>query len=474
MVPTASSVIRFGTDGWRAVIADQFTFDNVRAVAQALATTWKQEAEAGDRPVVVGFDTRFLSDRFALAAAEVMAANGFRVMMADRPCSSPAVSWAVKEHGAIGAVMLTASHNPPEYNGFKIKAHYGGSASPELTARVERALGGAIATYAGEPIARFDPRTGYFAQLRRLVDVEAIARAGLHVIADPMHGAGSGYLTELFAGTPLDLTELHRERNPGFNGTNPEPIAPNLRELVDRVRGEAMRHPLTVGLAFDGDADRIGAVDATGEFVNSHQILCLLLQHLVERKGWTGGVIRTFSTSRMVEKMAKAYGLRLFETPIGFKYICDLMVHEDILIGGEESGGIGVKNHLPERDGILCGLLLLEIVAATGATLGELVQRLEAIHGPHRYDRIDLHLTDHAVKDRVLQSLRAHPPTAFAGLSVTDVETTDGIKFGIENGGWLLFRASGTEPLLRIYSESPDMSQVEALLAAGRAYAEGA
>lgn len=474
----ATPAIKFGTDGWRAVIAQEFTFDNVRLVAQALAEVWSQEfaGELATRPVMVGFDTRFLSNQFARAAAEVMAANGFRVILSERHCSSPAISWSVKEQGAIGAIMLTASHNPPEYNGFKIKAHYGGSASPELTARVEAALKTVRApkAYGGEPIETFDPRAGYFAQLKRMVDTGAIAKAGLSVLHDPMYGAGSGYLRTLLAEAGLAITELHGEANPGFNGTNPEPIAPNLQELALKTRETAQTHPLTVGLACDGDADRVGAVDATGEFVNSHQILSLILQHLVEDKGWRGGVIRTFSTSRMVEKMAAEYGLTLHETPIGFKYICDLMVAEDILLGGEESGGIGIKNHIPERDGILCALLLLEIMAKRQATLGEMIGRLEAKYGPHKYDRIDLHLADNAAKDRVLSSLKANPPATFAGLAVTGVETLDGVKFNFDNGAWLLFRASGTEPLLRIYSEAPTHDHVRGLLEAGRTYAQGA
>lgn len=478
MLTEQASAIKFGTDGWRAVIAKEFTFDNVALVAQALGETW--QAEFPDqwraREAVVGFDTRFLSDKFARTAAEILAANGFKVVMADRPCSSPSISWAVKEREALGAVMITASHNPPEYNGFKIKAHYGGSASPELTAKVEAVLRKGVrpASYQGEAIASFDPRAGYFAQLAKLVDLKAIASAGLQVIADPMYGAGSGYLRTMLEGAGMTLTELHAEPNPSFHGTNPEPIALNLTELSVRTREAANSNPLTVGLAFDGDADRIGAVDADGTFVNSHRILALMLQHLVEQKGWKGGVIRTFSTSRLIEKLAKAHDLPLFETPIGFKYICDLMVHEDILIGGEESGGIGIKHHIPERDGILCGLLLLEIMAKHKATLGELVARLDETHGSHQYDRIDLHLSDNAVKDRVLSKLKANPPAAFAGQAVAAVETLDGVKFTLAHGGWLLFRASGTEPLLRIYAEAPRLDLVKGLLEAGRALAQGA
>lgn len=465
-------VLRFGTDGWRAVIAQDFTFANVRRVAAALAATWAGDQDRG--PVMVGHDTRFLSARFAAEAAEVMAAHGFRVILTDRPCSSPAISWAVREHGALGAIMLTASHNPPEYNGFKIKEHYGGSASPAFTARVEAAMDTLLTPAgAGGAIERFDPTRGYFAQLATLVDLPAIAAADLQVLVDPMHGAGAGYLPALFAGLPLRLQELHADPDPLFGGRNPEPILPHLAELQARTRAAAEEHPLTVGLALDGDADRIGAVDADGTFVNSHQILALILQHLVEVKGWRGGVARTFSTSRLVQKLAEHHELPTYETPIGFKYLCDLMLTEDILVGGEESGGIGVPHHLPERDGVLCALLLLEIMATHRATLGELVARLEARFGAHRYDRLDLHLRDHAAKDRVLATLRDTPPATFAGIAVTALETLDGLKFRLGEA-WLMFRASGTEPLLRIYAEAPTMEQVQALLEAGRAIAEGA
>lgn len=467
------SVIRFGTDGWRAVIAQDFTFDNVRRVARGLAEAWRESRDEG--PVMVGFDTRFLSDRFARAAAEVMASEGFQVILADRPCSSPAISWSVREHVALGAIMLTASHNPPEYNGFKIKAGYGGSASPELTARIEAALTRELPlrSAGAEPLATFDPTLGYFRQLARLVDLDAIARAGLHVLVDAMHGAGAGYLGALLAQAGMTVTELHAERDPSFGGINPEPIAPNLQELRHLTAEAARRHPLTVGLAFDGDADRIGAVGASGAFINSHQILSLILEHLAEIKGWRGGVVRTFSTSQLVLKLAESYGLPCFETPIGFKYICDLMLREEILVGGEESGGIGIPRHLPERDGVLCGLLLLEIMATRGATLDSLIDRLEDRFGPHRYDRIDLHLADHAAKDRALASLLQRPPAQWAGLPVISLETLDGLKFRMD-GAWLMFRASGTEPLLRIYAEAPTMEQVQALLDEGRAIAEGA
>lgn len=467
--------IRFGTDGWRGIIADEFTLDNVRVVSQAYSLFLKEEYPStfATTPLIVGYDTRFMSDRFARAAAEVAAANGFRVFLSDRPNSTPAISWAVREQHALGAIMITASHNPPKYNGFKVKADYAGSASPQITARIEGMLNRvqAIPTGDASSIQLFDPRPAYFEQLLRLVDVERILHSSVGVVVDPMFGAGMGYLPALLGKMSPLPREINGHRDPHFGGINPEPLPPNLGKLAEEVK--TLSTPLGVGLAFDGDADRIGAFDRDGTFINSHRILALLLRHLVEEKRMTGGLIKTVSTTRLVEKMARKYGLPIHETPIGFKYICDLMRTQDILIGGEESGGIGIKNHMPERDGVLCGLLLLEIVATHGKNLGELIAELEREHGSHQYDRIDLHLRDNALKERVLAKLSQESPAVIEGLRVTDVSTLDGIKFSLENGGWLLFRASGTEPLLRIYAESPSLAEVKALLAFGNRFVEG-
>lgn len=498
--PTVAETVKFGTDGWRGVIAQTFTFDNVERVAQAACDHFKARNpdDWSERPLLVGYDLRFLSDRFAAAAARVAGANGFRVLLSRSPATTPNMSWAVKSMGAQGAFVLTASHNPPEYNGFKIKADFGGSAPVSDTADVERRLGPseAVRRDGGRAPETFDPRPSYMEQLAKVVDVEAIQnrlmpRRGLTsglrwpdllVVADSMHGAGSGYMSELFGyrrpqtdlAPPQFLAEIRTGRDPLFGGINPEPIAQNLAALVDVVRREAPKYPMAMGLAFDGDADRIGAVDGSGRFINSHQILALMLRHLVEVKGWSGGVVKTFSTSRLIEKMASAYGLRIHEVPIGFKYICDLMVSEDILIGGEESGGIGIKNHLPERDGLLCGLLLMEIALAGGKGLAAQIEDLHSKFGPHHYDRIDLHLRDRASLEEFMDGLQASPPGSVDGLRVTDVQTLDGIKLVFEDGAWLLFRGSGTEPVLRIYSEAPDADEVKRLLRFGRDLAKDA
>lgn len=498
--PSISEVVKFGTDGWRGVIAQTFTFDNVERVAQATCDHLKAKYPDNwaTRPLLVGYDLRFLSERFASAVAHVAAANGFRVLLSRSPATTPNMSWAVKSMGALGAVVITASHNPPEYNGFKIKAEFGGSAPVTDTADVERRLG-PLEAVRREPARMpesFDPRPSYLEQLARVVDVEAIGhrlmpRRGLTsglrwpdllVVADAMHGAGGGYLSELFGyrrpqtdlSPPQFLAEIRTHRDPLFGGVNPEPIPQNLAVLVDVVRREAPKYPMTLGLAFDGDADRIGAVDGSGRFVNSHQILALILRHLVEVKGWSGGVVKTFSTSRLIEKMAASYDLPIHEVPIGFKYICDLMVREDILIGGEESGGIGIKNHIPERDGLLCGLLLMEIALSGGKGLAAQIEDLHAKYGPHHYDRIDLHLRDRAALESFMDGLQASPPGSVAGLRVTDLQSLDGIKLVFEDGAWLLFRASGTEPVLRIYSEAPDADEVKRLLRFGRDLAKDA
>ncbi|NMC73237.1 MAG: phosphoglucomutase/phosphomannomutase family protein, partial [Geobacteraceae bacterium] len=368
--------IRFGTDGWRGVIAREFTFDNLSLVAQATMDYFVDQGLA-HKGLIIGHDRRFLSRRFAERVAEVASGNGIRVLLTDRYAPTPAVSWAVRERGAGGGVMITASHNPPEYNGFKIKEYYGGSARPATTRVVEeivarnqadgrevRALPLAEARDRGL-VELFDAGAAYLRQLERYVDLPLIRRAGIPVVVDPMNGAGSGFFPELLPGT----AEIHAEENPGFHGRPPEPTPEHLAELSSLVRGGAYR----VGLALDGDADRIGAVDETGEFFSSHMIFTVILRHLIERRGMRGGVAKTVSTTRMVDLLCERNGLELFETPIGFKHICELMLDHDILMGGEESGGLGVKGHIPERDGMLLGLLLLEAVAMSGKGLRRLL-----------------------------------------------------------------------------------------------------
>ncbi len=457
--------ITFGTDGWRGVIAREFTFDNLSLVAQA-TMDWMQREGLAERGLVVGYDRRFLSPEFARRVAEVAAGNGIRVLLCDDVAPTPAVSWAVQHEGAGAGVMITASHNPPSYNGFKIKESFGGSARPATTALLEQ-----IVAYNQEQrrlvrevpfdegsrtgqIVPFDAATGYLRQLGRYVDLERIRQSAIPALADPMYGAGIGYFKRL-----LGLEEIHAEHNPSFGGRPPEPIGENLEELQVLVGSGRYR----VGLALDGDADRIGAVDEQGDFFSSHGIFTLLLKHLVERKGRRGGVVKTVSTTRLVDCLAGQYRLPLLETPIGFKHICELMLERDILIGGEESGGLGVAGHIPERDGILMGLLLLETIAVTGKGLREQLDEVMAEHGRFAYRRIDTH-TGPDEKEQLLTRLRNEPPDTIAGRRVSTTNFSDGFKFIFDNGDWLLIRPSGTEPVLRLYSEAGTPEMVETLL----------
>lgn len=462
--------IQFGTDGWRGVIADTFTFDNLSTVAQATMDYLHREGLA-DKGVVIGYDRRFLSREFAERVAEIAAGNEIRVELSDSHAPTPAVSWAVFERGAGAGVMITASHNPPRYNGFKIKERFGGSARPSTTKALEAVVAANIAggrpvraTPLAEALASgmvryFDASAPYLRQLERYVDLEAIRKSGIAAVVDPMYGAGCGILPKLVPG----VTEIHGIENPSFGGHPPEPIAEHLEELSTLVAGGAYK----VGLALDGDADRIGAVDETGEFFSSHKIFTVLLRHLYERKGVRGGVVKTVSTTRMVDLLAEKYGLSLHETPIGFKHICELMLEHDILMGGEESGGLGVKGHIPERDGVLMGLLLLEAMAYSGKGLRELLEETMDEIGHFHYSRIDLVIAQ-AAKEQLVQRLAADGIDTIAGLKVVDTNFRDGFKFIFADRSWLLIRPSGTEPVLRLYSEAGNPEQVTALLAAAR------
>ncbi len=478
--------IRFGTDGWRAVISEDFTFDNVRHVAQAIADHVLEaanEAQAAPRPVVVGFDTRFLSDRYAITVANVLAGNGLPVYLSKADCPTPTLSFAVKHLGAAGGVMITASHNPPRYNGIKFKSSFGGSAMPEETANIERLLernlregrvpvGGELPWLqdrAPEPgeIMRFDPLPDYLRHLRTLIDFGRIARSGLRVAVDPMYGAGRGYTARWLRELGVMVAEIHGELNPGFGGLYPEPIGRNLKPLIELVKEGGY----DLGLATDGDADRIGAVDARGEFVSPHLIIALALRHLTSQ-GKRGLVVKTISTTQLVNRLAAAHDLPVEETPVGFNYICDLMLKQPVLIGGEESGGISILGHIPEGDGILMGLLLLEIVAAAGKPLHKLIDDLQREFGPFAYERIDQEVRPFSKKELVAR-LRATAPATLADRPVVNINDRDGVKYLLQDDSWLLIRPSGTEPVLRIYAEAPADPQVKRLLESGLALAEG-
>ena len=471
--------IKFGTDGWRGVIADDFTFDNVRKAAAAIAgylLSAKDPQEAAAKGVCIGYDTRFASDRFARAVAEVIVAGGIPVKLANRITPTPALSYGVHNLGAAGGVMITSSHNPYQWNGVKYKAFYGGSGKPSIIAAIESFLDKPLPR-AAKParIEEFDFLPDYLEAIRSFADLDLIAKSGFKFAIDCMYGAGSGILAGIFKSIGVDYVEIRAEHDPLFPGINPEPIEPHVRALQEAV----VEHHCHAGFVTDGDADRIGAADENGNFVDPHKIYAVLLEWLLTRKKWPGDVTRAFNTTSMLDRIAGRYGRTLHEHGIGFKYVCDLMLEKNILIGGEESGGIGIARHLPERDGLLNALLLANVMSEEGKTLGQLVQQLQETYGEHQYGRIDLHINDD-LKNAAIARANAGVK-AFAGMPVERVETLDGIKFFLDNpeaktkpnaaGTWLLLRASGTEPLLRIYSESCSKESVTKLLAAARQFA---
>jgi phosphomannomutase len=456
--------IKFGTDGWRGVIAEDFTFTNVRRVAAAIAQYVHQESE-GARGLIVGYDMRFLSAEFARAAADVISAAGIPVWLANAGTPTPAVSYAAVTRKAAGAVMITASHNPCRWNGIKFKAPYGGSAAPSIIHRIETHLHRLDRTHARPrrtkpaSIDCVDLITPYLERLKEMVRLDHIRASGQKFAIDPMFGAGRGCIGRLFSEVGIPFREIHSEHNPLFPGLNPEPIEPHVEGLRRAVTGGGF----DAGFATDGDADRLGAIDRTGAFIDSHKIFSILLQHLTEDLGLRGEVVKTFSTTQMIDKLARKHHLPLHVTPIGFKYICELMLSRDILIGGEESGGIGIKGHLPERDGILNSLLLAEVMATKKKTLGELVDDLSREFGPHYYERVDLEV-ELARAQQLVKQVAGGKFKKVAGLKVTAVEDLDGAKMRFGDSAWLLVRASGTENLLRLYSEAPSREQVKNLL----------
>ena len=479
--------IRFGTDGWRAVIAQDFTFANVERVAQAYAVyILSRERERLNQAtpngsitppplVIVGYDRRFLSERFAESASEILAGNGLRAALFDEPVPTPLVSWAVRELKAVGGVVITASHNPPDFNGFKIKAAWGGSAAPEMTSVVESLVDREPPRRAAEATA-LDARAmlesalaSYRTHVAHYIEMERVLALPARVIIDPMHGAGGRWVESLLGQqassvkSPLEAETIRAGRDPLFGGVNPEPIDHNLAALKDRVKETGA----IIGLATDGDADRLGAVNERGETMTMHEVVPLLLLHLARQRGMTGGVVRTFSQSVLTRRIAAAHNLPLYDTPIGFKYIADLMMRRDILLGGEESGGIGIKGHLPERDGLLNSLLLLEAVAASGRTPSEMVRDMHREFGEFYFRRHDIHM-EVGRGQSLVSALASAPPARIAGHTVRDVETLDGTKLLFDDESWLLFRQSGTEPVLRIYAEATSISKTWTLLDEGQ------
>jgi phosphomannomutase len=458
--------IKFGTDGWRGVIADDYTFDNVRRVAGAIAA-YVLKYEDGKRGVMIGYDTRFGSPRFARLVAEVMASAGIPVKLANDYTPTPAVSLAVKQQGAAGGVMVTSSHNPWNWNGLKFKGKFGGSATPAIMNKVEDELrAGVMPTGRAADIEEVDFKQAHIDAMCQFADLDLIAKANFKFAIDSMYGSGRGVLTRIFTEHGINHVAIRQELNPLFPGINPEPIEPHI-ELLRKTVAEGKCH---AGLATDGDADRIGAVAEDGSFVDSHKCFVVLLRWLLERKKWSGGVVRAFNTTGMADRIAAKYRRKLYECPIGFKYIADLMMEHEIVIGGEESGGIGYSRYLPERDGILNSLLLANVMAEEGKPLGALVADLQREFGPHFYGRRDLHLSEN-VKQGAIQRARAQTTKRLGSYNVVKKENMDGVKFFLDaptngNGAvpWILFRASGTEPLLRLYSEAATPELVAEIL----------
>lgn len=471
--------VKFGTDGWRAVISEDFTFDNLRLVAQAIADFICEENPA-DPSIVIGFDTRFLSDRYAAEVACVMASNNINALLARADTPTPAISYAVHNRKATAGVMITASHNPPRYNGVKLKASFGGSASPEQHRRVEAFLERNQATgrrpalmsieeaIRTDRVVKFDPAWAYYEHLGKLVDLDIIHEGELRIIHDAMYGAGRRTISEMLMRSRTDVLNLRDEMNPGFGGIHPEPIAKHLT-LLSSMMMNSNRH---AGLATDGDADRIGAVDARGQFVDPHRIFGLILRYLLEKRGLRGRVVRTVSTTRMIDRIAAQYGLPVDETPVGFNHIADLMMDGNVVMGGEESGGMSIQGHIPEGDGVLMGLLLLEVMADAHLPLHVLVDDLLEKYGPAQYARTDLKLMRPVAKAELARKLVDTAPDAVSGVGIEEIRTSDGIKYYLVDGSWLLIRPSGTEPVLRVYAEAPNDERVKALLNFGEAIAE--
>ena len=460
--------IKFGTDGWRGIIAADFTFGRVGKVA-ALAAQVLEETYGsnGSKTVIVGYDRRFLSPDFARYAAESIAAAGYEVKLSECFAPTPAFSWAAFDQKALGAVVITASHNPAAYNGLKIKSALGGSVPPEVTEKVEAKLGESApkAETAGS-ITKFDPWPSYCKALQSMVDIEAIRKAldesKLTIFGEVMHGAASGGLQRLLE---REINEINGEADPLFGGGAPEPLPKYIPKLFEAVKGKT-NDGLTVGLIFDGDCDRIAGMDGNANFLSSQVLIPILMEHLTKRRGMTGEVVKTLSGSNLFLELANLYELPVHETPIGYKYIADRMLDADVLIGGEESGGIGYGHHIPERDALLSALYLLEAVVQSGKDFGELNEGLrQQANFSADYDRIDLPLANMEVRAKLLNALQSSTPQEVAGKKVASCIDIDGYKFNLEDNSWLLIRFSGTEPVLRLYSEAADMESVHKILA---------
>lgn len=460
MTPTQ---IKFGTDGWRAVIAEEFTFQNLERAAQATADFWKANpVDGAEKMIVVGYDRRFLSDLFGRRAAEIFSGNGFQVQLSTCPVPTPSVSFAVKAQKATGGVMITASHNPAIFNGYKLKAHYGGSAESSLCQAIEKCIDQSPVQRSDKTIEMRDFRPAHYKAIKKLVDFKLIAKSKIRFAHEALYGVGAGCFDELLRGTTCRVTTLNGEHDPNFGGINPEPIAQNYGKSSACLK----KHPHDICLVTDGDADRVGGMDGHGKPLTTHQIICLLLHHFIVNRKGKGRVIKALTTTSMVDKMCAHYGLELVETGVGFKYICAEMLKGNVLLGFEESGGIGFPALMPERDGIASGMMLLELLATERVSVNDLLKRLEKQFGPHRYARLDAHFPLEK-RAALMDYCKSNPPAKLGHSPVAAVKTSDGVKFVAENGAWLMLRGSGTEPILRIYAEAKSDPEAKKLIADG-------
>lgn len=465
----ATTQIKFGTDGWRGVIADDFTYANVRRVAQGTAQYMR--TRTNEPLAIVGYDCRFASEDFAQAVAEIFASNGIKTLIFDRPSPTQVASWTVIDRKATGAGVITASHNPYQFNGFKYKTETGSAVPSDVIAELEKNISALADVPAPDRtvthglVTSYDPRQPYYQQIARMVDIDAIKDAGLRIVHDCMYGSGYGYVSEMAGGGRTTVTELRNQRNPLFGGMNPEPIRPNIDSTLAfmKVGGQDLC------IVTDGDADRVGIIDETGRFINQLQVFALLMLYLFEARGMRGPVVKTVNMTAMVDKLGAAYGERVYEVQVGFKYVAPKMMETNALLGGEESGGFAVRGHIPERDGILIGLLFADMMVKSGKPISQILADLESRVGPHSYARHDIHLPRDSYESdrkRILETLQKNEPNEIAGVQVQRVRSDDGVKFYLADGSWVLLRASGTEPLIRIYSEASDDSAVQARLAA--------
>jgi len=462
--------IRFGTDGWRGRVAEDYTFDNVRRCTQGFASYLLAQGKGGEK-IVVGHDKRFSGENFAVAVAEVLAANGFHVLLTDGASPTPVISFSVLAQGAAGAVNVTASHNPPSDNGFKVRDEHGGAIPPDGLTQIEGlipSIEGVERLLLEEAMAQgmvtyFDPAPAYLAQIERLIDVQPIKDAGLTVLVDAMWGNGAGWFPRILGGGKTRIIEIHAERNPIFpEMQRPEPIPPNVDAGLAKVREVGA----DVVLINDGDADRLGLGDEHGNFINQLQVYALLAMYFLEVRGERGAIVKTLSTTSMLEKLGRLYDVPVYQTGVGFKYVAPKMLETDALIGGEESGGYAFRGHVPERDGILAGLYFLDLMVRLNKTPSQLIEHLYSLVGAHYYDRIDTRFQAdqrEATRQRILDA----NPSTIGGLAMTGLDTTDGFKFGLADGGWLLIRFSGTEPIIRVYCETTEEDRVQAILEDG-------